>query len=168
MNEPNINEKGNRIGVRRVYLDNCAYNRPYDSQSQMKIELETQAKLRIQRLIKEGRIELASSYMSLYECGENPDIDKANAITDFIEEYTSAHAGEDRIDIVEEKARKIMETGVKFKDACHIAAAILTGADYLISTDMRLLKYKTDEIKLINPVDFFFEEEDDDYRDETN
>ena len=42
----------------RVYLDNCAYNRPYDSQTQMKVELETQAKLRIQRLIKEGKIEL--------------------------------------------------------------------------------------------------------------
>ena len=57
----------------RVYLDNCAYNRPYDDQSQVKIELETQAKLKIQRMIKDHQIELASSYMSLYECGENPD-----------------------------------------------------------------------------------------------
>jgi len=48
----------------RVYLDNCAYNRPYDDQSQAKIELETQAKLKIQRMIKDQQIELASSYMS--------------------------------------------------------------------------------------------------------
>ena len=73
----------------RVYLDNCAYNRPYDDQSQMKIELETQAKLKIQRLIKEKQIELASSYMSLYECGENPDQDKASLITDFINSNSS-------------------------------------------------------------------------------
>lgn len=166
MKEQNTNEMaGDHHGKLRVYLDNCAYNRPYDSQNQMRIELETQAKLRIQRLIKEGDIELASSYMSLYECGENPDIDKANAITDFIEQFTCAHAGEDRIDIVEEKARAIMVTGVKFKDACHVAAAIFTGADYFISTDMRLLKYQTDEIKLINPVEFFFEEDNDDRRD---
>ena len=146
--------------VVRVYLDNCAYNRPYDSQTQMKIELETQAKLRIQRLIKEEKIELASSYMSLYECGENPDPDKADAIIDFIESYTRAHAGEDSIDVIEENAKRIMKTGVKFKDACHVAAAIYTGADYFISTDQRLLRYKTDEIKLINPVDFFFVGED--------
>lgn len=153
------NEKSQDIKPVRVYLDNCAFNRPYDSQTQMKIELETQAKLRIQRLIKEGKVELASSYMSLYECGENPDIDKADAITDFIETNTKAHAGEERIDTIEEKAKTIMETGVKFKDACHVAAAIYTGADYFISTDQRLLKYQTDEIKLINPVEFFFDEE---------
>lgn len=144
----------------RVYLDNCAYNRPYDSQTQMKVELETQAKLRIQRLIKEGKIELASSYMSLYECGENPDPDKAEAITDFIETYSVAHAGENRIDEIEDDAMPIMDTGVKFKDACHVAAAIYTGADYFISTDQRLLKYQTNAIKLINPVEFFFNEEE--------
>jgi len=37
----------------RVYLDNCCYNRPYDDQTQMRINLETQAKLYIQQLIRE-------------------------------------------------------------------------------------------------------------------
>ena len=37
----------NSLGKIKVYLDNCAYNRPYDDQSQAKIELETQAKLKI-------------------------------------------------------------------------------------------------------------------------
>jgi hypothetical protein len=36
----------------RVYLDNCCYNRPYDNQSQLRISLETQAKLYIQQLIR--------------------------------------------------------------------------------------------------------------------
>ena len=75
----------------KVYLDNCAYNRPYDDQSQTKIELETQAKLRIQRMIKEKQIELASSYMSLYECGENPDASKAELITAFINQQSSIY-----------------------------------------------------------------------------
>ena len=35
----------------RVYLDNCSYNRPYDDQSQMRIHLETQAKLYIQDIM---------------------------------------------------------------------------------------------------------------------
>ena len=55
-----------------------------------------------------------------------------------------------------------MKTGIKFKDACHIACAIMGKADYLISTDNRLLKYKTDEIKLINPFEFFIHEIEED------
>jgi len=31
-----------------VYLDNCCYNRPFDDQSQVRIELETKTKLYIQ------------------------------------------------------------------------------------------------------------------------
>lgn len=46
----------------RVYLDNCCYNRPYDNQSQVRISLESQAKLHVQDLIREEKLELASSY----------------------------------------------------------------------------------------------------------
>ncbi len=35
----------------RIYLDNCCFNRPYDNQSQIRIHLETEAKLHIQELI---------------------------------------------------------------------------------------------------------------------
>ncbi len=145
----------------RVYLDNCAYNRPYDDQSQVKIELETQAKLKIQRMIKNQQIELVSSYMSLYECGENPDSSRAELITAFINEYTAAFVSLKNKTKIEESARDIMKTGIKFKDACHIASAIYAEADYLISTDARLLKYKTEKIKLINPIDFFMNESED-------
>jgi hypothetical protein len=33
----------------RLYLDNCAFNRPFDDQNQLKIKLETEAKLFIQQ-----------------------------------------------------------------------------------------------------------------------
>ena len=42
----------------RVYLDNCCYNRPYDDQSQLTISLETQAKLQIQKMIKNDDLSL--------------------------------------------------------------------------------------------------------------
>ena len=54
---------------------------------------------------------------------------------------------------------EIMETGVKYKDACHVASAILAECDYLISTDKRLLKYKSDRLKLANPIEFVGEME---------
>ena len=142
----------------RVYLDNCAYNRPYDDQSQAKIELETQAKLKIQRMIKNHQIELSSSYMSLYECGENPDTSKADIITAFINQYSSRYVSIQNECVIEKKAQEIMKTGVKYKDACHIACAILSDSDYLITTDKRMLKFQTDEIRLINPVEFFTSE----------
>lgn len=51
----------------KVYLDNCCYNRPYDDQSQLRISLETQAKLQIQSMIRNREIELVSSYVLMYE-----------------------------------------------------------------------------------------------------
>ena len=36
----------------RVYLDNCCYNRPFDEQTQLKVRLETEAKMEIQTLVK--------------------------------------------------------------------------------------------------------------------
>ena len=38
----------------RLYLDNCCYNRSYGDHPQLTIFLETQAKLRIQKVIKNG------------------------------------------------------------------------------------------------------------------
>lgn len=41
----------------RVYLDNCCYNRPFDEQTQLKVLLETEAKLRVQSLMRNGDVE---------------------------------------------------------------------------------------------------------------
>ena len=46
----------NEVKAVRIYLDMCCYNRPYDDQSQLKISMETQAKLHIQTLIREGKL----------------------------------------------------------------------------------------------------------------
>lgn len=46
-----------------VYLDNCCYNRPFDDQNNLQIKLETEAKLYIQKLIEELKIDLAWSSM---------------------------------------------------------------------------------------------------------
>mgnify|MGYP002627206914 CR=1 FL=1 len=143
----------------RVYLDNCCYSRPYDDQSSTRVVLETQAKLKIQRLIKEGKVELASSYISLYECGRNTDSEASRIVADFININSVAYVTSKNEEKIRDIARGIMKSGIKFYDAYHVAAAILSKADYFISVDKRLLRYETDEIKLINPVDFFLKEE---------
>ena len=42
----------------------------------------------------------------------------------------------------------------KNKDAYHIASAILAECDFFVTVDKRLLKYSSEEIKIISPVDF--------------
>ena len=49
---------------------------------------------------------------------------------------------------------------IETRDAIHIAAAIYAECDVFLSTDIRALKYKTDEIRLMNPVEFFIGEDD--------
>ena len=51
----------------KIYLDNCCFNRPYDDQTQIRISLETQAKLYIQDLVKRKQIDLVTSYVLWFE-----------------------------------------------------------------------------------------------------
>ena len=124
----------------RIYLDNCCYNRPYDDQGQLLVFLETQAKLEIQQRIKQGEIELVSSYMLDFEQNYNPYSKQRFAIKKFIRDYASFYIDYDKSNLVIELAKPILKTGVKYKDAIHIACAIEAKCDYLISTDKRLLK----------------------------
>ncbi len=143
----------------RIYLDNCCYNRPYDDQTSISISLETQAKLVIQEMIRYGKHELVSSYMLEYEVDNSPYISQAEMIRSFIIKNATFYIGQKSMDKVESKAIEIMNTGVKYKDACHVASAILSKCDYFISVDKRLLNYKSTEIKLTNPVEFIRETE---------
>lgn len=138
----------------KIYLDNCCLNRPYDDQSFIRISLEAQAKLFIQNLIKKGKLELVTSYMLMYENNLNPFKMRKNSIEQFIYDNTSLFIPYEKHDIIEKEALLIMDTGIKYKDACHIASAILGKCDYFITTDKRLLKYKSNELALTNPIDF--------------
>ena len=55
----------------KIYMDNCCYNRPYDDQSQIRIHLETDAKLYIQDMVKNGELDLVTSFMLEYENDKN-------------------------------------------------------------------------------------------------
>lgn len=46
---------------KRVYLDNCVYNRPFDDQSQRRIFLETIAFITLLELVEKGKFETIDS-----------------------------------------------------------------------------------------------------------
>jgi len=145
----------------RVYLDMCCYNRPYDDQSQMRVAMEAQSKLHIQNLIKEGKLELIGSYTLDYEVSRNPYEMRRKSIVQFIQDNMKGYVGEERDDAIRPMAEQLMETGVKEKDAYHVASAIYAGCDYFISTDVRLLKHTNNKIKLVTPIEFITETEAD-------
>lgn len=144
----------------RLYLDCCAYNRPYDDLTgKVTVHLEAQAKLHIQECIRDGKYELVTSEMLLTEVEDCPFEVRRRGIMSFIEENASVHVGSINNTEVDRTARKIMETGIHYKDACHVASALLGKCEYLVTTDKRLLKYKSDKIKLVNPIQFVDEME---------
>jgi len=63
-----------------VYLDICCFNRPFDDQSQLRVRLESEAKLSIQEQIRAGAIELAWSYMIDFEHSANPYEERRDTI----------------------------------------------------------------------------------------
>lgn len=135
----------------KVYLDNCCFNRPFDNQTQIRINLETEAKLFIQSLIVDKQINFVWSFILLFENGNNLFEARREAILDF-----SKYA----IDIISanqmilQKANEIKSAGLREKDSLHIACAIYAKCDYFLSTDDRILKYKNDKINIIDPIDF--------------
>jgi len=137
-----------------VYLDNCSYNRPFDNLSYDSIRMEAEAKIFIQSLIKYGMIKLINSFILTYEISKSPSRYKKEHISAFIEKNASGYIGGENKEIVVKISQEIAATGIKFIDAAHISCAIIAKCDYFITTDKRVLKYKSDKIKLVNPVVF--------------
>ena len=138
----------------KIYLDNCCYSRPFDDLSQEKIKNEATAKIFIQSLIKYKSIELYYSFMSQSELDDSPFEESKAHIFDFIENNATAFIGENHLDALKSLTDEIIKTGIRIKDATHLACAIFAKCDYFITTDIRVIKYKTDKIKIVNPIEF--------------
>ena len=137
----------------RVYLDNCAYNRPFDDKEQLSVRMEAEAKLKIQADIRTGSYELVWSYMNEYENAENPYDDKREAIGlwEHIAVFVCSPGAK-----IPETGKLLQRIGIKPKDALNLACAVESGCRYFITTDKALLRKKESVlgIEIINPIDF--------------
>jgi hypothetical protein len=133
----------------RIYLDHCAYNRPFDDQTNIKNQLETTAKLYIQNQIRQGKYDLVWSYMSDLENGNNPNLENKNSIQlwENIAKYKSSEA-------ILARGKQIGQNKIRPNDALHISCAIESQCEYFITTDEGLTKKTIDGIKIVNPIDF--------------
>ncbi len=137
----------------KVYRDNCCFNRPFDDQSQLRIKLESEAKLRIQDEIRAGRLQLIWSYILELENDNNPYDERKMQINEW-----KKHA---IIDIQEtpeiiDVANSFIHHRVRKVDALHIACAINSKCDYFLTTDDKVLKKNNliEEISIIDPFGF--------------
>jgi len=135
-------------------MDNCCFGRPFDDQSQLKIKNETTAKMYIQSLIRFKSLILYSSFMLYYEINNCPIENTKEHISQFVNEFSSVFISDNLESKIKPLSDEIMATGIKYKDSVHLACSIIAECDYFISTDDRVLKYETDKIKVINPIDF--------------
>jgi predicted nucleic acid-binding protein len=111
----------------KLYLDNCCYNRPFDDQSQIRIRLESEAKLEIQEEIRAGKVQLVWSYMLDYENNKSPYQERKERIKRW-----RKYAIEDMEEGVEiiETAKELNEKGFHKIDSLHIACAINARCEY--------------------------------------
>ncbi len=141
----------------RIYLDNCCFNRPFDDQTQKKIELESKAKLYVQDEILAGHFELVWSYILTYENIVNPFEERKRTIELWKDiAVFDCEANDDIIMI----AGKVESQEIKSKDALHLACAIYAKCDYFLTTDTKLLKTNLDTIKIVSPIEFIKRLED--------
>ena len=140
----------------KLYLDNCCFNRPFDDQSQLRVRLETEAKLAIQDDIRLGRHQLVWSYVLDYENSRNPYNERREQIA-----HWRTYAA---LDIIEEpgvlrRAASLVECGLSRLDGLHVACAITGQCDYFLSTDDGILPKsgRIAEIRIADPITFIKE-----------
>ncbi len=143
----------------RIYLDNCCFNRPFDDQTQLKISLETQAKIQIQKEIKQGKHELIWSSMLDYENRVNPFDVRKNSIAPWRNIASRVIMIKEAPSIIT-NAEEFVKQGLHRKDALHCACAQYAECDCLLTVDNRFLKVKVDNMKVMSPIEFINMEAD--------
>jgi hypothetical protein len=140
----------------KIYLDICCFNRPFDDQSQIRIRLESEAKLKIQEEIRVGRFELVWSYILDYENNKNPYQERKIRISGW-KEYVVMDVQESSELL--KRANAMHQKGLPKIDSLHIACAIVANCEYFLTTDDQVLKRSNliSDIKIADPILFIKE-----------
>ncbi len=133
----------------KLYLDNYCFNRPFDDQSQLRIRLESEAKLKIQEEIRAGSFQLAWSYILDYENSKNPFQERKIRISGW-RKYAFQHI-EESAELIK-IAASLNQMGLQKIDSLHVACAIQSKCDYYLTTDDKVIK-RSDQISDIHVTD---------------
>lgn len=125
------------MAKKRIYLDVCCWNRPFDDQSQARVHLEAEAVLEILAMIEQGRWRLITSEAVDLEIEEMSDATRRERLKSAIPAHQErVQFGDPTI----QRAVELERAGFPGMDAVHPAAAEQAQADVLLTTDDRLLR----------------------------
>ena len=138
----------------RVYLDNCCYNRPFDEQAQLRVVLETLAKLNIQQQMRDGVLEYIWSSVLDFEISKSRFLDRSLQIMPWAK---GAVINVQIDDSIRFRAKEFEANGLKAMDALHVACAEAAECDWFFTTDRGILKKARNltSMRVANPVEFF-------------
>lgn len=143
---------------KRLYLDLCCLQRPFDDHSQLRVRLEAEAVLAVIAHCRAGRCDLLSSESLEFETAQNPFPDRRLQT-----EAVLARAVEvvPTTEDVERRADELMAAGLRPLDAFHLASAGAGRADYFCTCDDRLLRrgrvVQTSPPRVLSPLELVTE-----------
>lgn len=137
-----------------LYLDICTLCRPFESQNQMRIRLETNAYYLILQVIQETKYVLAVSPVHFAEAGAIADTEERGQILSILEKFGTTI----ECDMAATRGRAEYLHTRKFGigDAAHLAFAEVA-ADIFVNCDDRLVRQcrrERVEVDTVNPVEF--------------
>lgn len=140
-----------------IYLDTNVYSRPFDDQTQPKIQAEANTFLDIVPQLEAGDLTLLCSDMLVFEVENILSTEKRTKVEDY--ELCAQHVGSS--EAVLELGKQIQSNcQIRPRDALHVASAILGGARYLLSCDKTVTqmkqarRYRREYFSVMNPIRF--------------
>ena len=137
----------------KVYLDLCALKRPFDDQSQGRINMETQAVMRILGAFFAGVVEICNSAALVLENEWNPNPQRRERTAILLSSFRPPSVATDAIFA---RAEAVRALGFQDLDALHVAFAESDAADYFITADDEILKSRVLRrlgVKILGPIE---------------
>lgn len=142
----------------KIYLDMCSLQRPLDTKTQLRINVEAEAILGVLALCESEGGELIGSEVLLFEAEQNPHPVRkryAFAVSSKAKHFVTLD------NRVVKRARSFQESGIKLLDALHLASAVEAKADYFCTCDDKFLKrakaVDTLQTKVASPLELIAE-----------
>jgi predicted nucleic acid-binding protein len=146
--------------TKRIYLDVCCLNRPFDNQSIDRVRLEAEAVVLVLKHIEQGHFFWVSSEAVNYEVEQNADAGRKARVGILMK-----LSGE-TIEIEEDtllRASDLELLGFGGFDALHVACAEKAKAEVILTTDDRLVKLGSKfqrrlKTRVLNPLEWIRKE----------
>ena len=146
--------------ARRIYLDVCCFNRPFDDQRTDRVRMEAEAVKGVLLRIRSGSWRGIGSSVIDLEIRRMPDVRRlveimlmTTEMQEKVEPDETDHA----------RAAALLRSGFKALDALHLACAEKANADVFLTTDDALLKVAARserhglKVRVVNPLQWFEE-----------